>query len=136
MVPTPQAQSTLVSAPEVGRLPDREAKLREARRFRCEQVASLEREVAADPRRETVKRALLMAARTALAEIDAALDRMARGAYGRCVTCAVPIPEDRLDELPMSALCMPCHFNEQNCMWTPPVGRVRTEGVPHVRRHA
>ncbi len=94
---------------------DREPRLREARRFRREQIAALQEDLGEDPRRDTVTRALLIAASTALGEIDAALDRMARGAYGRCVTCARPIPGDRLDVLPMAAQCMPCHFNDQNC---------------------
>jgi RNA polymerase-binding transcription factor DksA len=119
MASNPQARTSIAYAPEVEGRRDREAELRQARRFRRAQVASLERELSDDPRRDTVRRALLIAATTALAEIDAALDRVARGAYGRCVTCARPIPEDRLDALPVAGQCMPCHFNDQNCRWSP-----------------
>ena len=116
MVPTPRTLSSIAPSTAIGRHRDREEKLHEARRFRLEQVRVLEHElVSADPRHGTVKRALLMAATTALDEIDAALERMARGVYGRCVTCARPIPESRLAVLPMAAQCMPCHYNEQNC---------------------
>jgi DnaK suppressor protein len=115
MDPTPRTLSPIASAPEVGGHRDREQTLHEARSFRLGQVAALELELADDPRRDTVMRALLMAALTALAEIDAALDRMAQGLYGRCVTCARPIPEDRLEALPMAAQCMPCRANEHNC---------------------
>ncbi len=116
MAPIRRVQSmTAPARTEVEGLGDREARLREARTFRREQIAGLQNDLGEDARRDTVTRALLMAARTALHEIDAALDRMARHSYGRCVTCARPIPEERLDVLPMAAQCMPCHFNDQNC---------------------
>ena len=66
------------------------------------------------PRHETVQQALRLGAGTALVEIDAALDRMATGRFGRCVSCGRQIPSDRLDVLPMTALCMSCHFTAQN----------------------
>ena len=120
MATIPPVRSRTAPAPaEVTRRGDMGARLREARRFRQEQIAGLQHALGQDPRRDTVTRALLMAARTALGEIEAALDRMARGSYGRCVTCARPIPEDRLDVLPMAAQCMPCHFNDQNCRRSP-----------------
>jgi DnaK suppressor protein len=102
------------SAPNDDRRRERREQLLQARTFRLEQLAASERELAALPQ-QSVQRALHMAATTALAEIDAALDRMERGVYGQCVTCARPIPEDRLDVLPMAPHCMPCDYNEQNC---------------------
>lgn len=48
-------------------------------------------------------------------EIDAALDRVDDGTYGVCVTCGDTVGEDRLDALPASQRCAPCHLNEQNC---------------------
>jgi RNA polymerase-binding transcription factor DksA len=102
------------SAPDDDRHAERREQLLHARTFRLEQLSVVERELADAPH-ENVPRALHMAATTALAEIDAAFDRMERGVYGQCVTCARPIPEDRLDVLPMAPLCMPCHYNEQNC---------------------
>lgn len=94
---------------------DRRQRLYELRAFRSEQLAGLARELDGGPEHGCVKRSLRMAATTALAEIDAALDRMARDSYGVCVDCAKPISADRLDVLPMAALCIACHFNEQNC---------------------
>jgi len=102
------------SAADGDRHADRRQDLLQARRFRLEQLAVVERDVTDAPH-DNLPRALQMAAKTALAEIDAALDRMERGTYGQCVTCGRPIPEDRLEVLPMTPLCMPCHYNEQNC---------------------
>ena len=85
------------------------------RAFRVEQLASLEAEQAPTPRHESVRVALRMAGSTALAEVDAALDRLADGSYGRCLACHGEISAPRLDTLPMAALCTPCHWNEQNC---------------------
>jgi len=102
------------SAPDDDRHRERREQLLDARMFRLEQLAAVDREPAETPQ-DSVQRALHMAATTALAEIDAALDRMDRGVYGKCGTCARPIPEDRLDVLPMAPQCMPCHYNEQNC---------------------
>jgi RNA polymerase-binding transcription factor DksA len=113
MVTTPTL-SGYDSAPNDDRRRKRREQLLQARRFRLEQLAASERELAALPQ-QSVQHALHMAATTALAEIDAALDRMELGFYGQCVTCAGPIPEDRLDVLPMAPQCMPCHYNEQNC---------------------
>ena len=90
-------------------------RLQDERRFRAEQVAGLDAELATPDRHECVKLALHIAATSALAEIDGALARIAEGRYGFCVNCAQRITDDRLDVLPMAPLCMPCHFNEQNC---------------------
>ena len=90
-------------------------RLHEERRFRIEQLAALDAEVPASQRHDSVKEALRIAAATALGEIEAALARAADGRYGLCVHCAQPIADERLDVLPMAALCMPCHYNEQNC---------------------
>lgn len=94
---------------------ERWRRLQEERRFRVEQLAALEAEPAAGQRRGSVQFALRIAATTALSEIEAALVRIAEGEYGHCESCAQPIAAARLDVLPSAALCMPCHFNEQNC---------------------
>lgn len=44
----------------------------------------------------------------ALREIDAALDRIAKGTYGICERCGEPIPLARLEVLPYARLCMKC----------------------------
>jgi RNA polymerase-binding transcription factor DksA len=90
-------------------------RLEEERRFRVDQLAALEAESCPTTPHESVHRALLIAASTALDEIDAALDRLSSGRYGRCVTCSAELPAERLDVLPMAALCMACHYNQQNC---------------------
>jgi DnaK suppressor protein len=44
----------------------------------------------------------------ALDEIDAALDRIAEGTYGRCTHCGVVIPRERLEFRPFAAGCVAC----------------------------
>ena len=41
-------------------------------------------------------------------EIDAALDRIAEGTFGRCTHCGVPIPVERLTARPFAAGCVAC----------------------------
>jgi RNA polymerase-binding transcription factor DksA len=43
-----------------------------------------------------------------LAQLDAALARLADGTYGVCTTCGGPIPHERLRLLPAAAQCVPC----------------------------
>ncbi len=47
--------------------------------------------------------ALSAQARTAVDQIDAALDRIAAGTYGLCVTSQLPIPQERLKAIPWAA---------------------------------
>jgi RNA polymerase-binding transcription factor DksA len=49
---------------------------------------------------------LLEDARVVLAEIAAARQRLAAGAYGRCETCDVEIAEERIRALPWARRCM------------------------------
>jgi DnaK suppressor protein len=41
-------------------------------------------------------------------EIDAALDRISDGTYGRCAHCGVDIPVERLEARPFAAGCVAC----------------------------
>jgi DnaK suppressor protein len=41
-------------------------------------------------------------------EIDAALDRIAAGTYGVCVSCGASIPAERLEFRPRAATCVAC----------------------------
>jgi DnaK suppressor protein len=50
--------------------------------------------------------ALRQAARRRLSEIDAALDRIARGTYGVCAVCGDPIPAARLAARPFAMRCV------------------------------
>jgi DnaK suppressor protein len=52
--------------------------------------------------------ALLAEARQRVTDLDAALDRVATGTYGRCERCGEPIPPARLAARPTSTTCLPC----------------------------
>ncbi|MGY6501462.1 MAG: TraR/DksA family transcriptional regulator [Acidimicrobiales bacterium] len=45
---------------------------------------------------------------TALAEVEAALARVAAGTYGACGECGARIPEERLEIMPATAYCVGC----------------------------
>ena len=51
---------------------------------------------------------LVRRARQQLAEIDAAEDSLARGRYGLCETCGLPIALARLEARPTSRTCIAC----------------------------
>ena len=57
---------------------------------------------------ELVVRALADTERAELAEIDAALERLARGHYGKCELCGRAIPARRLEALPETRTCVEC----------------------------
>lgn len=65
-----------------------------------------------DPEGQTVAwdraqtQALLDGARTDLAEADAALERLAAGAYGRCEVCGRDIAPERLQARPAARRCI------------------------------
>ena len=46
--------------------------------------------------------------RREIADVEAALDRMADGTYGRCAGCAQTIEPARLAAMPEAALCIRC----------------------------
>ncbi len=48
------------------------------------------------------------AARAEVAQIDAALGRIAAGDYGHCARCGSDIAEARLDLVPFTPLCQTC----------------------------
>jgi RNA polymerase-binding protein DksA len=48
-----------------------------------------------------------------LVAIDAALDRIEAGAYGKCVNCGAHIPEERLEAMPWATLCIECKRKEE-----------------------
>jgi DnaK suppressor protein len=43
-----------------------------------------------------------------VAEIEQALERIAKNEYGVCVTCETPIPDKRLNAIPWTRLCVDC----------------------------
>ncbi|MEO9239753.1 MAG: TraR/DksA C4-type zinc finger protein, partial [Jatrophihabitantaceae bacterium] len=61
-----------------------------------------------------VSAALRVAARAALAEVEAAISRMAIGEYGICQHCGGDIAIERLEIVPMAALCMDCQRAEES----------------------
>lgn len=52
--------------------------------------------------------ALMNRARTQLAEVDAAVERLGVGAYGTCEGCGEPVGEARLEAMPLARLCIRC----------------------------
>jgi RNA polymerase-binding transcription factor len=52
--------------------------------------------------------ALASQARAHLAQVDAAMRRLAQGSYGICQDCARPIPAARLAARPASTTCLSC----------------------------
>ncbi|QYC44772.1 RNA polymerase-binding transcription factor DksA [Nonomuraea coxensis DSM 45129] len=53
-------------------------------------------------------RAMLTVAATQRDAVVAALKRLEEGVYGRCVDCARPVPEGRLEARPEAARCVQC----------------------------
>ena len=43
-----------------------------------------------------------------LNDIEAALRRIQDGSYGQCTSCASPIPDERLESLPQTPVCVGC----------------------------
>lgn len=52
--------------------------------------------------------ALVQQARTHLAEVERALERLADGTYGTCERCRRPIAPARLEARPTARLCIDC----------------------------
>ncbi|HET6741209.1 MAG TPA: hypothetical protein VFH76_19830 [Kribbella sp.] len=89
------------------------AALLEQRTFRRQQLATLHRPspqaaLDADVQVE-VRDHLVAAARTVLADVEAALDRMHTGHYGQCRACRRPIALSRLRICPQCLYCAECH---------------------------
>lgn len=83
--------------------------LDEQRSFHIEQLAESASDgsgAAGGP--DEVTGALNDGATRALAEIDAAIARIEDGTYGACQKCTKDIPVERLEVLPMTALCVRC----------------------------
>lgn len=101
------------------------ARLNEQRLFRTDQLDELSSDAVgatdtSDGTRRQVARVLRMGAESALAEIDAALERLADGSYGTCERCLESIPSERLEVLPAARLCTDCQFlTELGDAWKP-----------------
>jgi DnaK suppressor protein len=57
---------------------------------------------------------LLCNEKEVLEQIEAALERIADGSYGRCEACGKSIPKARLDAIPYAALCVKCASQQEN----------------------
>jgi RNA polymerase-binding transcription factor DksA len=57
---------------------------------------------------EATALSLLHTEEGSLAEVNAALDRIDRGTYGRCEACGKPVAKTRLDALPHARHCIAC----------------------------
>jgi DnaK suppressor protein len=102
-----------------GHLSRLRAALQEQRRLRRGQLLELSRDAdhlaamdVGDPSGE-VTHALRVVATTALAQIEDAIARMDSGTYGACGSCMADIPLERLEILPMAALCLSCAHSDQ-----------------------
>lgn len=102
----PASVATVLPAGELAEL---EAQLVEQKAFRERQLRSLAGvEAPAGGTHREIADALTAAARSALRDVQDALERMRRGCYGRCVDCGGQIPVARLEVIPQVARCMAC----------------------------
>lgn len=105
MIHTPAAPTTL-SGDQFAMLHDM---LEEQRRFRLDQLTEPAPEPWTMSEAELeIRETILHGAQLALADVEAALDRMRLGTYGKCVHCGTQLPAERLEVVPQAALCMPC----------------------------
>lgn len=61
--------------------------------------------------------AQLERSRVRLDEIDAAVERLGHGSYGRCETCGVAIDPERLEVLPAARQCVGCAVRDPMRRW-------------------
>jgi RNA polymerase-binding transcription factor DksA len=90
--------------------------LEQQRRFRLDQLTDLAYDAlaASDDALSEVTAMLMRAARAALADIDAALFRLAIGRFGVCQRCGRVISADRLHAIPMASLCLRCQLSKES----------------------
>jgi DnaK suppressor protein len=60
----------------------------------------------------------------ALDQIEAAIERIEEGTYGRCKTCGGRIPKTRLEAIPYAAQCVRCASEEEGVLVQPRQHRV------------
>lgn len=89
--------------------------LEQQRRFRLDQLTDLSGQAvgAVDDAHREVIRALKAGARAVLADIDAALFRLAIGSFGVCQGCGRPMLMGQLEVVPMASLCLPCQYDRE-----------------------
>ena len=104
------------------------SELERQRRFRLDQLTDLAYDAmdTSDESLGEVTATLMTAARAALADVDAALFRLAIGRFGNCQRCGRVIPEDVLRAVPAVSLCPRCQLSEGSAY---PVLRARRTGT-------
>ena len=70
-------------------------------------------EIGSDSFGQDLTLSLLGSERSVLEQIEAALERIAGGSYGRCEECRGKIPTARLDAIPYAALCVKCASQQE-----------------------
>ena len=60
----------------------------------------------------------------ALRDVDAALERIDAGEYGRCEDCGTDIPEGRLNAWPEARRCVPCQTRVEHGQGHAPAARL------------
>jgi RNA polymerase-binding transcription factor DksA len=90
------------------RLQELKARLRRIEHDLDQPVSEDFSEAAVEREEEEVLEDLGAAGLNEIRMIGAALDRIAQGTYGICVTCGDPISEERLDVLPQTPKCRTC----------------------------
>ena len=66
------------------------------------------------PNVDPVAWATSQATKRVIARIEAALDRVAAGTYGRCIRCGGAIVAGRLEVLPYAETCIDCQNDVEN----------------------
>lgn len=102
MTPAPP-EATELTVDELATL--REA-LQQCKEDRTRLLHAVEDEVV--PSKDPDGKAYAEAIRDTLRDVDAALGRMAAGTYGRCGSCRLPIPVERMLLVPFADECLAC----------------------------
>jgi DnaK suppressor protein len=86
--------------------------------------------VASDLVAEATLAALDDEERRRLADVEAALRRLARGRFGVCEACGGPVPAARLRALPWTRRCVACARRREAARRRAPAGRPDRSGGP------
>ncbi len=70
-------------------------------------------DIATEAAEQDVAVSLLGSATETLGQIDAALERIEDGSYGRCAECNAPIPAARLEAIPYATCCVHCAARQE-----------------------
>lgn len=70
-------------------------------------------EIGSENAEQEITLSLLGSDEAILDQIEAAIERIEGGSYGRCTTCGEKIPKNRLDAIPYAANCMKCASQQE-----------------------